>query len=570
MDIEKFREDWWGGPSLKGEEWIQKSYQEPLSFWQSLLSLQTKTSSIPSKSLLGETYDFYHDCILRHPEANQALLYIDEEGFLQSWSYKKIHRAVNFQVKQWSKNGVKPGQVAVLILPPGVRFFITLLTALRLGLTICYLPYETPYLSNEHLSSVVDQIKPAWIVTHQKASLPSLTHYPKILIDDLEEDGQAHEPLSYLYEAQQTIQLSLSLHRQIPFSVVPLTAETTYLHALRDGLITLNLQPNQTLAAPLACPIRTEPCTTLMTLLSGSTLLHIEEKALKNDPSILKSEKIHLLGVSPPLQKLLSDHPTPLGKSLRGYYKSPLSPNRSTWKTFVKLNKLEETPCFNLLIDNSFGGSLFFSKPSLEDPNIFFKPSLGLSWQLKNLSGNGETSMTGFGYFSPSLSIKENDHLPSNFIVAQIENNLVISTTAKPCKEGITLPIENIERLISKLPFVQHCLLHTILKMGEVVSHQTFLLVFIHPLQNNVPEHTKHTWVESIHSLIIENIGSAFIPDHIEFYPLVPPLRKGEVDKGWCIDQFNNGNLNKKRSSQVHQLISTLKQLAQEASETKT
>src|SRR5690606_19746622 len=124
------------------------------------------------KSALGEKYDFYYDCVLRHAESTRAIVAIDENGFVENWSYKKLHRVVNSQVKQWTKNGVKAGEFAVMILPLGLPFFVALLTALRLGLKICYLPPETPYLSLSHISCLISQLKPHWLIT-SKQGLPS-------------------------------------------------------------------------------------------------------------------------------------------------------------------------------------------------------------------------------------------------------------------------------------------------------------------------------------------------------------------------------------------------------------
>src|SRR3989338_962585 len=253
MEAETLRELWWAEPkspfSLEIEEGLEKLEQDPSSFWKSLVALQGKTSPCPPKSELGKKYDFYFDCLLRHPESNQAVITIDENGFIQSWTFKKLHRIVNFQVKEWLKKGVKPGQLVALILPVGIDFFVALLTALRLGLTLCYLCPDTPYLSQNFLSSLVESLQPAWLVLPKNRSWPSFDSYAQLPIESLEESDSVSENSSYAYESAHVIQLSLSLPSQVPFSIVPLDAQATYLHALRDGLVTLNLHPGTTWAA---------------------------------------------------------------------------------------------------------------------------------------------------------------------------------------------------------------------------------------------------------------------------------------------------------------------------------
>ncbi|MBS0615325.1 MAG: hypothetical protein JSR58_02080 [Verrucomicrobia bacterium] len=564
MEIEKFLDSWWSDPlSPEMEEWVEKTYQDPFSFFQSLATLHKKQSLQPPKSEVGQSFDFYHDCVLRHVESNNAIISIDESGFIQTWTYKKLHRAVNFQVKAWSKAGVKPGQVVVLTMAVGLPFFIALLTALRMGLTLCYLASSSPYLSHKHLLSLIDQVQPAYHIAHKEEAWHASLKCAKIVVENLGEDVEVYDPVSYAYPADQVMQLSVALHRQLPFTMVPLDAQTTYLNALRDGIVTLHLKPGVAWASTFSCSLRTQPCTTLMGLLGGATLVHIEEKAFENDPDLLKSEKLHLLGVSPSLQKFLSKHPISFGKQLKGYYKSTFS-SLSTWNVLAHLSKLEDTPAFHCYFDNSYGGSILISKPFPGDLNFFLKPGLGLSWYLIDLNGSEEPTLKGLGYFSPQLTTDENTEKLSNFILAQVDKNMILTSCVEACKEGVTIPTEKIEKTLTQLSFVEGCVLHAFPKMGEIASFQTILLVFVHPLKNNVPEKTKEEWTQSLRHQISEEIGEAFIPDHIEFYPLVPPKKEGVFDRDWCIEQYSSGKLYKKRESQVYQLISALKKLSQE------
>lgn len=493
MEAEQLRESLWANPklplSLEGEAGIEDSYKDPLVFWKSL-------------NAISPSYDFYSDCVLRHPEANTALISIDEHGFIQNWTYKKLHRIVNFHATEWAKKGVQAGQLIAIVLPPGPDFLIALLTALRLGLTICYLAPGTAFLSQKFLLELLQPLKAAW----NTSELP---------LDSSRESDQG--PPSYAYKATDILQFSLSLHLQAPFSILPVTAEMSYLHALRDGRITLNLGPGVRWASFLSCPLRAQPCSTLMTLLSGATLFH-------GDPN---SEKLDLLELSPakPLQ--------PFPKRLKGYYKSPVHAHSSFWKAF-----LEEVPFFHLLLDNSFGGALFFSKPVLKEFSPFFKPAPALAWQLKALS----PASPEMGPFA----LKEKP--PTNFILAHIDRNTLISGTVQPCKEGITLPVEKIEKAVSQLPFVKHCFLYSTLKLGEVATYRTTLLTFTEP---GKPIQTE--WTEAIQKQISEEVGSGFLPDQIEFYPLIP------LDRVRCKEQFSQGLLNQKRSSPLYQLIHILK-----------
>ncbi|MGH2613419.1 MAG: hypothetical protein ACRDFB_10295, partial [Rhabdochlamydiaceae bacterium] len=219
FSLEKFKGNLWTASfSVEDEEWTDQSYHDPTFFWTSLLTLQQSLSPISSRSQFNEQYDFYHDCVTRHIESNNAFVLIDEGGFTTPWTYKKLHRLVNFQVKHWTKYALKPGQVVVITTPIGPHFWLASLTALRLGLTICYLPPDSSLLPPAQIMSLINEIRPDLVVSdlHNK---PSYTHtYPHHTIEELLEDEQSHPPHSHAYPASQVMQLSIALHRTEPYT----------------------------------------------------------------------------------------------------------------------------------------------------------------------------------------------------------------------------------------------------------------------------------------------------------------------------------------------------------------
>ena len=500
--------------------------------------------------------------MIRHNESNAAVTFIEESGFVQTWTFKKLHRLVNFQLKGWLKQGVKSGQLVVLVLPPGIHFVVALLTALRLGLKISCLPPESRFLGKNHLCRLIDQIKPNSIVSLPDLSLPLKTPLPTLFVDNLGEDDVNQEPTSFPYPAYETMQLSLALYRQQPFSMVPLDAHTTYLHALREGMIAFNLKPGATHSTLHSCMIRSEPCSTLMTLLSGGCLVHIEEDNLLEDPVMMKNEKVHLTEISPTHQKLWSKTPG-IPKQLKGHYKAPWHHHHSSWQSFIHLNKLEDVPAFHLLMDNSTGGAVFFSKPTTKDLDYFMKPVPGTPWSLKDVNGSGEDTLKGFGLPHCQTSCKENNQIESNLILSHINSNCLVSGAILPCRDGVTIPIESLEAAAVELPFVESCLLYAFPEMGHAVHHHLILLVFVNPMKTDLTDELKKEWTEALTFQLIDDGGAAFVPDRIEYYPLIPKMVDGKPDRNWCIDQFNRGFLAKKKNIQLYQALSILKKIVQ-------
>ena len=567
MDVEEFRNAWWSSSekdvSFQLEKWIEESRKNRSAYWKSLQALQNSLSLDAAKSLPGESYDFYSDLVLRHDGSTHATIIIDENDTADPWTYQKLHQAVNFQVKEWTKASVEKGQIAILLMPVGLHYWIALLTALRMGLIICFLPPNSRFLGKDHLISLIDEIEPNLVVTQKRYSHPLNNRYPTVFVDDpLELDAIEHEPLSHLYAHDQIMQISLSLHRQIPFALVPLDAHMTYLQALQDGLITLNLKPGAVCSSLHACSIRSEPCSTLAAFLSGATLLHTSHEGWTK-------EKIDVLELLPSQHQLEPKSIKALTKHLKGHYKSPLYS--------LAKNKIPETPFFYCLMDNSLGGAALISKPTTNDPDLYVRPNFGTEWSVTKFDGSLEMALEGFGLLHYHTSCPENNQVPSNIIVAQMENECLISSTKLPCCEGVTLPLSKIEASVLKLPFVTNCLLYTVKKMGRIAHEQLILLVFVDPMGdiNLVPDHESFhfspnakdvcgralEWTSLIHQKVKDDVGLAFLPDLIEYHPLIPKMRDELLDREWCLEQYRTGRLSRKRDAILYQTISCLKRL---------
>lgn len=552
VDARKFKNSWWSSSPLsyEMEQWIEESYKKPQIFWDSLWALHPS----PPKSSLGKHYDFYSDCILRHPEGHIAFSLIEEGGFVTSWSYKKLHRCVNYLIKKWMKHSLKPQSVVAIIMNPGIDYLVALLAALRLGLIISYLPLNSSLLSDKTTQNLLEQIQPSFIIT--KNPLPHLP-YPSLLVEELGESDDTALLEPHTYAASQTLQLSLSLTRKDPFTLISLNAETTYLHALSDGLLTLNLQPETTWAAPLISPILSEPFRSLTALLSGATLIHISDDLLRQDPLILKDKKIHTLGLCKELLTLWSQHSGSPSKNLKCLYSSPFDRGFPFWKTFNHVNELEKVSHIHAWTDNSSGGFSLISKPFSTEP--YLKPSFGFPWFLNDIMSPGNPSQTGFGRLFQLSSPKE-----TNAILSHINQDILLTTMVEPAKDSLTFPIHQIEQSVRALSFVQECVISPIPQPGLLSAIKMVFLIFVDPLKNDLADTIKQEWTQTIHDHITRDLGSFFLPDHIEYFCLVPKKIGSQIDKNWCLTQYTSGLLAKKNRLQVYQLLSMLKKLTQE------
>lgn len=552
MDSGKLISQWWSNTALTFdcEEWLEKSYEHPAPFWEGLFALHQKSKRSPTQSIFSEHYDFYHDCILRHAISHDLAYTFITDDHTQNWSYKQLHTCVNYHVRKWSQHNPQTGQLIVIALPPGIEFLIALLTALRFGLTICFLPSGS-FLGKNHLTRILSSIKPQLIAT-----LDPIREIPNVLIDPKGVDEENHLPHSSSYKASKQVQISLALHRQEPLAFVPLDAHTMYLHALRDSLLGLNLHEHTSWAAPLACPIRTEPCSTLATLLAGARKVHVSDEAIKNNPRILEDERIHLLGLSSELLNLWSRTPAAPARSLKGIYRDAMDVRIQALKSFMQLNRLEKVPRFELLMDNSAGGALFITRPHHEFFNAYLRPNPGTPWWFDDFSGNGQKSTMSFGLFATSLSCKENNQKPGNLVCSMAEKSCVLAGSKAPCRHGATFPMKELEEIVKSLPFVESCVLLPLDKeYGFMASKFFTLLIFFNPLKKDITDKEKLDWNREITHRISDNLGTAYLPDQIEYFPLIPKITSKGLDRMWCASQYQSGLLAKKAQTPVYQLL---------------
>lgn len=564
--ISKFINLWWAKTpsSVPGStlDWMDRSYLEPPFFWAELFAYQESVTSLPLHSSFEDQYDFYHDCVVRHIESKRAVLKVfKKDSEVESWTYEELHRCVNYQIKKWKDYSLLPGQLVAIVAPPGFYFLIALFTTLRLGLQFCYFPTESPSLAKKEIVRIIETIKPNLLVTTLEDDTFISYKSPIILLNEIRQDEQNYHPTSYFYPAKELLQKSLSTYTQNTDSLLSLDVNTTYLHALRDGLIALNLKPGMSYVSPLSCPIQTKPCTIFMTLILGATLVEVSDDTIRDSPTLLKDKKIDIIGISEPLEQLWSKEGGLPTTQLKCCYKNPLTSNSQRWKSFIEQNKMEKIPTYNLIIDNSRGGITLFSKPCIDNLDFFIRPSLGTPWSLTQINGRDDPSLNGFGVFHLHLSCRKPNTKENNLILAQIGTEWIISGTIVPCRDGNTFPIKKVEEVVSAIPFVKGCMIYTLPQTGRVASHQFLLLLFINPMKI---DQEQDSLTKEIVFQIENNIGSAFLPSRIEYYPLYPKMEDGAIDRNWCSSQYAEGLLSRKKNMQVYQILGTLKMLVGE------
>lgn len=565
-NAETFLSKWWSGQStplnFEMEEWIEQTYVAPEQFWKESVFARQANFLPPSASVYGNSYNFYHDCILRNLKGNKtAFTIVKPNASVESWTYERLHQCVNYQVDAWSSFSPQPKQVIAIVGEPNIYFVISLLTALRCGLTIIYFPTNSPYLGKGKLLEFLSQIKPHYIAAEDASFV--VKEIPQLVVNVHGLDEENHSPHSYDYPADCDVMITLSIQKNAVMSFSSFNAQLIYLHALRDGFFALNLLQNPCWSAPLSCPIRTEPISTITTLLCGATRVFVSDDTMRSHPQIIENERIHILGISDALLQLWMRAPGIPFRSLKCIYKNPLGVSYQEWKVFAQLSQIEKIATMDIIYDNAWGGIPIFSRPQTLPNSVFFKPGLGNACLLTHMNGGREPSTSDVGLLNIVSPFNEKQPLQGNLIASKIDFSLMLIGCKLPCRGGITFPIEEVEQCVNDLSFVDICLLHPVMKAGSVFSHNFVLLVFIDPRKTDISSESLK-WSIEIEERIAYSLGKGYLPDKIDFFPLVPKMNKLSIDRNWCAAQYQSGMLLQKKNLIQYHMISTLKKMATE------
>lgn len=544
--------------SAEVESLAQNSYESPEAFWQELLGSIHDRSGLTSQSVLFKSYDFYHDCIVRHLNKKLIAFRWLEDGSWREYSYDHIHRLVNYQVKRW-RNQLENwrGKVAI-VMPFGINFLVGLLAAIRLGLYLTVFPLDSPLLPKKRLRQSLDQLNADMIFTTPEASSEIQGDERHWLIEYLEESESYEQELDYVFIPNDHIQLAYSCQSQNEHGFVPVTAQELYLNALRDGFLTFGLRPGMNWGYCPDCSLREQPYLLFTSLLNGATTVILPENELLQSPELVSSFPIDVLGVTPVLRDLWKEKEGLPKSRLNRWYYSLYNDDPKAWPAFIEKNKLEKISSTRLIIDNATGGVPIASIKLEDEIWDSLWPAFGVPWDLLQYGQQEVLSVHSYGVFKQNFV----SNFPSNLMITQLTAGWEIAATITPQARGYTIPFMEVEKAVEALDFADFAFFLTLPKPFSRLMTQNILLVFVDPLLQKELSHQENEWKNAINAQVKESLGTPFIPTKIEFFPLVPKTEDGKVDRDWCRYQYASGLLNRKKGLKAYHWLSLLKKSA--------
>ena len=526
--------------------WLEQSWEDPTQFGLALHVYWQRRQASSSKSIPWERYDFFHDVLVRQKDQTATALIWFEHDSWHSWSYAELTQAVNSLAATWETVGVQPGETLAILYPQGPLWLMALLAGLRLGLVVTLLPPQ----GNAFVRRRLNNLEPQWLVMDQlyKHQIDAIW-YEKVLPNTLSSVLPSRR--SFEYPGKTAVVQCFDPTSASPDLVCSVDADNLFLNAIRDGIFALGIQPGSICAAPDWHGLESQPALILAVLLCGGTWVHINFSDLKKAPQRLMEQPIDILGVSRSLRDLLLDQPSRAEKPWRYWFRHPAeSADFTLWQDFIEDLELQQCYSGNVLCNAARGGAILFSPRRRGQTHHLILPAAGMHWQLGVIDAPELHSVDGWGRLA--LGKKEQDEViwtDTPYIITPYSKVWSYLGQYPRGRAGRTYPKnEVLELLADKVKYLS--LVEASVHGGDADSR--FMLLAFGPDVDTV----------AIEACIIFELGHEFLPDRIEWLPLLPQRNEeGSADHEWCQFHYLTGELYRRQRNDIYRCFSELKQM---------
>jgi hypothetical protein len=538
--------------------WLNDSYGAGQEFWQSFKDAADEMFSVPTTSTLFKKYNLYYDLILRNlNNPSPAFVFYEAKSGFKNISYKELHERALAKTSLWKSQGVNDKKTVCVVRTIGTELMVELAAALQIG---CRVAFLAP-LGKSYLQKRLALLEPEHVSLEKKnISLLSDVFREKILAETGKENYITNEKGSYFsYVPEHSVFAAFDPGTDKLPIFNDIKSDAVYLGALRDGLIALGLGPGRVYAAPGFHFLETFPGLFLAGLLCGATYLHLTPLDIKANPQIVVEMKINVFGVSKTVRDILLEKPVNAGGVWQTWFRNPAeSADMDKWHHMSRKLNLLNSYSFNLRWNAAAGGCNLFSVRRKGTAHNGVLPALGSSWQLSDLSGISEESLSDFGILSISLpgASVEDEKKATGDMIAEKGGEWLFLGVKYLNREGRFYPASEILDVLKKRIKGVYFSLVEVPQVESPGNSLKTLLAFYGDERDFAKEHA----ADNIRKEITTEIGDEFQPDKIDFLPLYPRFSEGEeLDHEWCRTAYLTGQLQKKVKDEVHVNITRMR-----------
>lgn len=555
-------------------QWLDGSFADSKAFWLRLMRYQASLFGSPAGTLAFEAYNFYDDMLARNIErlqqerpwykkiigANEhqaALVTFDENGKERRLSYQALKIQVDSRAEAWRQAGVIAGQKIAIIYPEGGESLVNMLAALKLGLVFSILPPAKKLILQQYLAA----IQPDYIIIDQKEMASAGDWQSRRLTAGSSEVANApiNKIPAYVYQSGEIACIGFDPASPTPFAPRALPADLLYLCAIRDGLVTLALQPGDRWAMPGFSMQFTQPAAFLLTLLCGATYLQVDQAAIVDNPALLSKKKLAAIGVTPETRNACVENGEAVGKDWQFWFYTPETAQEiEKWQTFIDLMGLKNVACGAVKWQSTIG-SLLFAPRRKGKVSSEVLPAAGMPWAMADLADESLPAKSKFGLLTAQFSELEKPLLikSRNLIRQDKSGKLIFMGEMVRGEKGRHYPAAFVSEFIKTIPGCADCKLVEIASATPAEGPVFVMLVFSISKKELKPGSLKR----QIEGAIRNNLGETWLPDRVEILNLYPRQEtgEGEIPGDWVQTRYLTGKLAQLSKNRVFQELSNLR-----------
>ncbi len=549
-----------GAPLNELRELLEPGWTDPEALNRSLYDLINAHGPSLS-SLPGMSANPYQDLVGRHVVQNStAMVYRDP---IQGWrqvTYRELHAESGRLAATWSALGVETGQRIAVVMPVGGPMALCLMTGLRMGLIVSFIPP----LGRAFVQTRLQAAGTDWQVL--AAGYPAwLGADPELLLPPVPEAGVVAElglP-AHSYGPEDPALCLFSAMGPTPAMPLERPAQALLSRVAIDAEVVLGLGPTDRVMAPEYSVLQHQPALMLTTFFAGACWVEAPSKALE-DETLAKQLAPTVVGVTPALRdRIMQGHLQP--KGWRRWFKNPSDAyDWMRWQRFAEQMTALDAWGQNLVVSSAYGGSILFCPPQPE-AHLEVLPSPALPWMLAESTLNQHPSSSDSGIFCCSPQ-EAPEGAMGRFLVGDGGEGFFIAGSADEGRGGTTYLDEEVVAVAQTHPAVDAASI--VINRGVRVMNQArvVLMLFVDP--GTDPSASKGRLIEEMQELLRVEMGPEQAPDQIRVYPLTPKnTEEGSIDHNWCRWQFLTGELQTKSDDELFRLSSLARRQVQLAIE---
>ena len=529
--------------------WLSTTYEDADRFRDELLAYCFEKRRGMLKSRRPGGYDLYHDIVLAHADRRRPALVWKDAGGVTSLSFEQVHERASKIAATWAARGATPGASVCIVQARGGEWLMAILAALQLGLVVSLVSSAGPALLRRRLA----ELAPEYVVLPE-AIARTLGPLPGEVLSTSPAPLSRPLPGSHTYGEEDPAFRLLS-----PFAdcMAEVPAGLAHHSVLRDGELVFGLEPSDAVAAPGWDALQTQPLLFLTTLAAGAAWVELDDNDLDAEPDIVARHGISLLGVGATTREhFLRADVDPPKRAWFGNLTDAL--DFDAWSALAERMSGNKVPGFGIVTNAACAGTLLFGLPA-KSFSLNVWPVPGLALELEEIGARGPLVAHGdAGRASPSLPDSVRPAVP-NVILSRRDEAWVLAGSLDLGPHSHAYPTDTVVQVVKvSRPDVRHA--DVVLTKGRWPNEAkaTLLLFLAVGLDGARPANLD---LRAIRKLIAEQVGSRWVPDRIEAYPLEPRSIAGEIDREHCRSQYLSGALSSKARTEIFVQLSRLRHI---------